>query len=1166
MEYRIKRLVFFAFVILILPILVSCGGTNNSNNRSGSGSGGSGNNEPQTTKQTLTEDMVYIFSNNIDYTGRPINAISYIKLNDEIIDLSEFDITYQNNVEIGRNKASVTVTAKSSNKKLKGSVTKYFSIVNRTDQVISTLEQINQKFDAGYVNVVLESNATLTIQENESLIIFDGCSLEIPQSSMLINYGSIETALEQGSNGGSIENKGTIVNYETGTITINARFFNRGSVYNNGTFLNNGNAGNFASFYTIPGKEVEFTWNNSREGIVRKDASSSNDDFIFCYLDNSTIKHFEKNDAGKFIVPYKEGYYFIVKTSDNGLDSKYYSIDEYDGIGTYEINLDFSTSQMSNAYYGSTKLEYEVIRSEITVSTFEEFKEAVTNDNYSKYTYDGRTNLVISENVVIPANKVFENTSGNNIVVNASITLNNKGIIDNSSANIVINGTLENENQIEAEGLSAQTGSNIVNSGTITLDNSGNQIKGSLSNAVEGTISFSKDTNLYDSQITNLGTIINNGKIHINNKEENNFVNTGSITNNGEMYIYQTIQNIQGNEAIIKKDISTLATLKYDSYDYDGQAHPAEVLIEGESFGWITKQYDRENLINAGSINATITVTNDYTQYYGQATLSYVINKVEKVISSNDSFSTTVSNTNYSSFVLGRNVEINSGTSITINAPLDLAGYALKLRYGTQLIINADVTAPALLEANKTDTFFTNLMLFDNSKLIIDKHTLNNEGNIYLEAGANSKLDIDTVTGNGNIYADGNTVFRVDIDSNENSVFVRTNIDSLTTENLYLAYTEITYNAQIQNPDVYIFDGNNLVSNYGLIKTYPSSVTRGEYEVNIAVENTYFDSLYYGSTKKQYSIVPNSLAINKSNFTQEVFNISMYDRYYLTENIDGVFDITIPSGVVIDLGEYRLTKLNSNYPYSTLTLEDNVEFNVAISTKQEFDVYKYIATKITLSGDISNSLEIDFSDTVDTSNSLILQHVHGYNPYNLTIDLNGYSITGDTKEGLLINNTVSETTKVNGNDFDKVKLSIINSSDNMSNITTANGNTYYSLYVTSIGDKHLSFDINGKVNTLGNNNIKIYGINFGDVSNSKTNNTYFNSNYVDYSQIKQTVFNVATVNGVLVTVKNSKIINTESGWGVQIYGGVSNKTHLFENCVISSYYAAVIAEANREGI
>ncbi|MCR4660727.1 MAG: hypothetical protein K5765_01850, partial [Clostridia bacterium] len=46
----------------------------------------------------------------------------------------------------------------------------------------------------------------------------------------------------------------------------------------------------------------------------------------------------------------------------------------------------------------------------------------------------------------------------------------------------------------------------------------------------------------------------------------------------------------------------------------------------------------------------------------------------------------------------------------------------------------------------------------------------------------------------------------------------------------------------------------------------------------------------------------------------------------------------------------------------------------------------------------------------------------------------------------------------------------------------------------------------------------------------------------------------------------SKIINTESGWGVQIYGGVSNKTHLFENCVISSYYAAVIAEANREGI
>ena len=536
-------------------------------------------------------------------------------------------------------------------------------------------------------------------------------------------------------------------------------------------------------------------------------------------------------------------------------------------------------------------------------------------------------------------------------------------------------------------------------------------------------------------------------------------------------------------------------------------------------------------------------VNSEFVGYYGEATLEYTVNRVDKVIEGSYEFGSAVANTNYKKFILGTSISIYSG-DYSMLAPFDLNGYSLLLDGTAKLTITSDLTSKPL--TNSTNTYFASIILKNSSRLIVGStYTLNNTGTIFFENDYYSKLNAATITGDGSIYIDQRKNLRFENTDNENTIYERKDLNDLVSPELSLSSSSFTYNGNIQKPDVLI-NG----SSYQLDLTYPESKAHGTYEVIIELTDKLFDHNYFGKTTREYKILSNTLLLNNSNFIQSSFDIDTYDRYELTEDITSTFNITIPDGATFDIGQYRMTMLDSssNINRSKLTLSPTTELYVKVDNITEFNIYKYIATYIKLTGNLNN-LDLTYTDQISSS-ATIFTNVTGYNPYKLTIDLNGYNISNSdttSAQAIIINNQVTEDARFNNYEIDSVYLNIINSSSTTSNITSIT-NSIYAIRILSTGTKYLNMYING------DNNINITGIELKG-SQTKLSDNLTNL-YMDKITINTTsltgithAFEVGLVSGTHFEITNSTITGVR--YGISVRGG-DRRVHLVDNCTINA--------------
>ena len=499
---------------ICLLFVASCGGGGTTGGDNGASGG-----------VRLTEDMVTLKFDSVNYIGEPIvfdDSAFEIIVNGTAANLRDFSFAYRDNVNAGT--ATVTVTAVSSDL-VYGSVDKHFTILPGATTAYSLEEAKSALNNANFALVTL--SAVTTIAEGETFVIPEGKSL---QANLGIdNYGEIKALGDFGlytnvklNNYGKLTVEGKLA-LSNGAAIYNIASGNlRGKIVNNGTLYFNGEApsgieGNGNVVVRRPLEEAEVTLENEQVRYVK-----GGNGFL----------------PGKITVKPPKG-----TASDGSKYSPVYSDNDY--IGTAYVTL---TAPIDDAYfYGEKEVDYEIIPAAVTVTSEDALNDAFADKEVNYVTY---------------RQSIYKYTGSFTVPEGYTLDMGAGDTVHLSAEDITVNGTLLAAN-LNAGTLTVPEGGSITVSRDMT-------VRESLLNS--GKIVYNGgeyDKLAFEGSISNSGSIVNNGIAFY--ESETPFDVTGFENSNGKLYSYCALEGLVN--VIVKYDISDpeVMWLSYQTTPYNAE-------------------------------------------------------------------------------------------------------------------------------------------------------------------------------------------------------------------------------------------------------------------------------------------------------------------------------------------------------------------------------------------------------------------------------------------------------------------------------------------------------------------------------------------------------------------------------------------------------------------
>ncbi len=1112
---RRRIILFISFIVFLFCFihLTSCGLFNTT--------------KETNNKKELTPDMVQIISS-FNYTGDEITFSKNdlrIYSDNRYIPFSSFSFVYSNNIEVGV--ASVIISANEDNEYLYGSITKQFEIMPSTQivRVEGMGEFLSALGDKNHSRISLSSN--ITFDEDITIPV----SKEVMISNSIIRNNAKITIL-----GSLIILEGTSL-YNDGIIDNRGDFSNSGVIYNSGSYINSGNVSKtFGSIYTNNDFDMD-TFNHGRI-VLRKELKEEN--VTYSSLNIPFNLDTNQNKLKVYI--------------DNNL-LLFGEYEDYDRVG--EAKVRFSASENDSLYFGSFELTYNIIKSSITFSSYEELKEYKALKAFNEYTYDKNTYLYILEDFIIDEDETLNvhslnsdgNFTNNGRLVSTNISLNNGTFINNGEVDIeniysynnftnnnIINSTkisiYSSNNNIEfinngemTVGLISSTGMNNINfknNNKLTINNLNLSTNTSFEN--KELITINGDSYILGSSFENEGSFINKSRIAFS--KDIVVLSVGEIINTGEIFAYSNIFNIPFNLKYDLKDVSV--SLDYQEIVYDEEMHKPSFKIDGEaissdyyniSYYYLDNQgkiqYMKNNIefISSGERYAEITISDRYYKYDGKITLKYEILKGNKYVSDASSLSTALGNINYANIYLSNDIETHFNINVSNGVNLYTNGYRLVLR-GVDLINLGTIYVSDIgdeLSIENIGLFLKNG--YENNR-INNIGNIINDGIIYIESLYDYYSNIQNPT---NPIINNNLIFSIDTSkikvSGDGRLYER---KLLNDENIELEYNEILYSGEECTPTLTIKYLDNIIDSSKYNIEYNNNINSGNASVRLNITDI-FNEYLYGEKEVGFVIKRN---IKNVSLLDELDGLN-YERFILSSNIFLSENVEIPKDTCLDLGEYRINALGH-----TITFKEGATLEVSVRTINDFNNFIHIADKITILSDLG-----DGSDDIQLNyyNGLSDETYIGINPYKLIIDLNGHSLGAKITISNRDNSSVDRI----------IDLKFMNSSSNESVIKYDLNNNYsFTQYYdgnTKISELIISLD-----------NITIYGAQFMGGGHSGYNAWTFNISNCKILNNDNTLYALSigensydTSKDVYINISDS-IIKSTLGPALRANGGTIN--------------------------
>lgn len=609
-----------------------------------------------------------------DYTGEEISP--------EVIsdfDEGEYDVRYENNIDVGR--ATAVVTAKPDSKYVFGTWQEYFTI--------STVAKIAYN-DAMLAEIMQDKNFTVITLEGEfsDVVIPEGYNVtanDITISGNLTINGTLHVSQYKRmsvsgqttingtftNNGDAIftelQNNGTINNYEKFTLNskfqndatllnggwgeiycnddyasgASSTFTNNGLVYYESTFENKGEMNNKGNIYFFAKENITASNKIINDGCIYSDISLT--DMIANSYKGKSVVRCEITD--EYISLYSTEFYYDGKAkapmpkfvsglgaltvdSNDYYVTRRYSDSESSSYATTKpgvVNMTISFKKDSKSYTGSIVLQYEIFRGIYTITQDSDFNTVFEDENYATALISG--NFSTNKDLLIP---------------------------DYSELRISENGGLVYTGQMQVFGM---------------VNNYGN-------------LAFAK-TGFTQIVVEEGGCINNAGNVFFNESSQENV-----ISGDGEIYVRKEIQ--QSNI----KDFPDM--VPYDTLDNAG-VRPVFRVVMDELELVLQEDYIAE-YTNNKTINSSAHVTvraKDFSKYiYGYVGKYFAIERGTITVKSYDNMIKALEKKtndicNFSTIYLGNDMvkaigAITSSQSETITIPkdtvLDCGQYVLDLR------------------------------------------------------------------------------------------------------------------------------------------------------------------------------------------------------------------------------------------------------------------------------------------------------------------------------------------------------------------------------------------------------------------------------------------------------------------------------------------------------
>ena len=1032
-----KSILIVALIIALSAIFISC-----FNNK--------GDDEP--TIPELTADMITIYSEEQYYTGEPITLSSAqfrIEVNGRIVNGVLFELTYKDNVEVGT--ATVTFTAKEDNKFCSGSASKTFIIkatynavyANNYDELVSLVHDPNYARIEVNFDLEIPENETLTIDEgkrvNMSLVKDDNSShggefvnngkIVIGKDST-ISVGGSSNATTSFYNNGSIEGEGQIQQ------AANSGFYNAGSI------ATNNKVKIYGAFYT--NSDVEYELQGNGKYTKRQQITAS---IVTTSLVDNKIQ-FNKETYKNQPKIYLEGQYYSfvnfenyehageARYSINPLknDNKYYgsyssSYTITKGETTFSDYYQFLEYQESGDYYKYTLLEggdffaidlVEIAKDEEVYLNNAEFIRGVINEgklSANSLTIREKTfqNYGVVEGDVYSSVNITNGSSNNTEATmngsiykrNAtdSITVKNYGTISNEKS-LCFDDIVENYGLIEG----AKTSGNVrfkhdlLNEGIVKAEN-GCIFESSIFNSTGAQLIIGGNSKIDISGIVdNYGKITNNGNFALDNNVQ--ILVNDAFENNGHVWGFaDSFIGISDNYTKKVALTNEMLELSIGNIDYDKTAHKADVTVNGEtldltksSISFLRSEKTTTDFTSVGQIDCVVRILNDYYKYSGSCSKSYRINYGSTTVDSISTLASALNDKNWGSISLSADIIgtqfTTSSLTISSTQSLDTNGHRLEL-HGNNLSVYGKLYVDSI---GSGDTIENVGLYYDKSTYssaslhIHEGGEIVNNGLVYfserIDANSIGHTGTGKITNNGTLYTIVNINYFAD---NNGDLYIRKQIEN---SNVELQYTDINYDyGNALTPTLELKTGTTTIDPENYSVEYTNNINAGQASITITNQND-FSPYFYGSYVAHFTInrIDKPISGEYGTIDNSYFedNINYY-KFTLTQNVSLVEDITIPSNTILDLGPYRINTMPYLTQY-TITLADDVEVYVEVSTFDDLEAYKYIATRIDITADITSTNTNKAFDIAMNKTASLIPGWSNYNQYKLEIDLNGHTL------------------------------------------------------------------------------------------------------------------------------------------------------------------------------
>lgn len=351
-----------------------------------------------------------------------------VAINGKQATLSTFEVSYENNTNVG--KAIITISATRKSQYFFGSTVVEFEI--RAKEVVATTMSNLTRFltNPNYSKIKIDGlllTNSFTIPKTHTLTILGNTNIDvlIENTGCIVVDGNGKVVVaSQIQNNGSIVNNGLMFVENSGYLVGNQIDNSNGAIYSNGSLVVLGNA-----------------------AIVRNQLSQNNIELL--------ADGFEYNT--------KAQYPSLLDENNNALSSDEFLISyQYAGETTFStpkkagtINVVISAKSTSKRYFGTITLSYSIARGEIEVDNASDLKTALADPSYKKVIVNNSTSKIKVDSLTLAENThlVVGQSSTTTLVIwgqfenNGSITINGNLAMQNS-ATISGNGSIVNNGKL----------------------------------------------------------------------------------------------------------------------------------------------------------------------------------------------------------------------------------------------------------------------------------------------------------------------------------------------------------------------------------------------------------------------------------------------------------------------------------------------------------------------------------------------------------------------------------------------------------------------------------------------------------------------------------------------------------------------------------------------